>query len=73
MNCTVHGVAKSQTWLSHASALPLGGKAMTNLAIALKIRDITLLTKVRTVKAMVLLAVVYICENWTIKKLVLKN
>ena len=40
-------------------------EAMTNL---LKSRDITLLTKVRIVKAMVLPIVRYGCENWTIKK-----
>ena len=34
----------------------------------LKSRDITLLTKIRLVKAMVFLVVMYGCENWTIKK-----
>ena len=34
----------------------------------LKSRDITLLTKVRLVKAMVFLVIVYGCESWTIKK-----
>ena len=48
--------------------LLLGGKAMTNLDSVLKSRDITLLTKVHVVKAMVFLAVVYGCESWTIKK-----
>ena len=43
-------------------------KAMTNLDSVLKSRDITLLTKVHVVKAMVFLAVVYGCESWTIKK-----
>ena len=43
-------------------------KAMTNLDSMLKSRDITLLTKVRIVKAMVFLVVMYSCENWTIKK-----
>ena len=46
----------------------LGRKAMTNLDSVLKSRDITLLTKVRIVKAMVLPIVRYGCENWTIKK-----
>ena len=46
----------------------LGRKAMTNLDSVLKSRDITLLTKVCIVKAMVFLVVVYRCENWTIKK-----
>ena len=41
---------------------------MTNLDSILKSRDITLLTKVRLVKAMVFPIVVYGCESWTIKK-----
>ena len=41
---------------------------MTNLDSMLKSRDITLLTKVRLVKAMAFLVVVYGCESWTIKK-----
>ena len=41
---------------------------MTNLETIFKSRDITLSTKVRLVKAMVLPAVMYGCENWTIKK-----
>ena len=48
--------------------LLLGRKAMTNLESILKIRDITLLTKVRLVKAMVFPVVMYGCESWTIKK-----
>ena len=48
--------------------LLLGIKAMTNLDNILKSRDITLLTKVCLVKAMVFPAVVYGCESWTIKK-----
>ena len=47
--------------------LLLGRKAMTNLGSGLKSRDITLLTKVHTVKAMVF-PVMYRCESWTIKK-----
>ena len=43
-------------------------KAMTNLESILKSRDITLLTKVHLVKAMVFLVVIYGCESWTIKK-----
>ena len=43
-------------------------KAMTNLDSILKSRDITLLTKVHLVKAMVFLVVLYGCESWTIKK-----
>ena len=41
---------------------------MNNLDIILKSRDITLLTKVRLVKAMVFPVVMYGCENWTVKK-----
>ena len=47
--------------------LLLGRKAMANLDSALKIRDITILTKVHIVKAMVFPAVVYRCESSTIK------
>ena len=46
----------------------LGRKAMTNLDSILKSRDITLLTKVHIVKAMVFPVVRYGCESWTIKK-----
>ena len=48
--------------------LLLGRKAMTNLDSILKSRDITLSTKVRLVKAMVLPVVMYGCESWTVKK-----
>ena len=48
--------------------LLLGRKAMTNLDSILKIRDITLPTKVHLVKAMVFTVVMYGCESWTIKK-----
>ena len=48
--------------------LLLGIKAMTNLDSILKSRDITLLTKVHLVKAMVFPIVMYGCESWTIKK-----
>ena len=48
--------------------LLLGRKAMTNLDNILKSRDITLSTKVRTVKAMVFPVVMYGCSSWTIKK-----
>ena len=41
---------------------------MTNLDSILKSRDITLLTKVHIVKAMVFLEVMHGCESWTIKK-----
>ena len=46
----------------------LGRKAMTNLDSVLKSRDITLLTKVQIVKAMVFPVVMYGCDSWTIKK-----
>ena len=48
--------------------LLLGRKAMTNLDSILKSRDITLLTKVHIVKAMVFLVLVHRCESWTIKR-----
>ena len=46
----------------------LGRKAMTKLDSVLKSRDITLLTKVPLVKAMVFLVVMYLCESWTINE-----
>ena len=48
--------------------LLLERKAMTNLDSILKTRDITFLTKVHLVKAMVFPVVMYGCESWTIKK-----
>ena len=48
--------------------LLLGRKAVTNLDSTLTSRDITLLTKVCLVKAIVFPVVVYGCESWTIKK-----
>ena len=48
--------------------LLLGRKAMTNLESILKSRDMSLLTKVCLVKAMVFPVVMYGCKNWTIKK-----
>ena len=48
--------------------LILGRKAMTNPDKVLKSRDITLLTKVHIVKAMVFPVVMYGRESWTIKK-----
>ena len=48
--------------------LLLGREAMINLDSILKSRDITLLTKVHLVKAMVFLVVMYGCESWTVKK-----
>ena len=48
--------------------LLLGRKAMTNLGSILKSRDITLLTEVCLIKAMVFPVVMYGCESWTLKK-----
>ena len=48
--------------------LLLGRKAMANLGRVLKSKNITLLTKVCRVKAMVFPVVMYRCESWTIKK-----
>ena len=48
--------------------LLLGRKAMTNLDTILKSRDVTLLTKVHLVKAMVFPVVMYRGESWTVKK-----
>ena len=48
--------------------LLLGRKAMTNLDSILKSRDITLLTEVCLVKAMVFPVVMHGCESWTVKK-----
>ena len=48
--------------------LLLGRKVMINLDSMFKSRDITLLTKVRLVKAMVFPVVMYGCESWTVKK-----
>ena len=48
--------------------LLLGRKLMTNLDSILKNRDVTLPTMVHLVKAMVFPAVMYECENWTVKK-----
>ena len=48
--------------------LLLGRKTMTNLDSVLKSRDITLLTEVRLVKAMVFPVIMYGCDSWAIKK-----
>ena len=48
--------------------LLLGRKTMTNLDSVLKSRDITLLTTIHIVKAVVFPVVTYSCESWTIKK-----
>ena len=49
--------------------LPLGRIAMGNVDSVLKNRDITLLTKVHIIKALVFPVVMYRCESWTIKRL----
>ena len=54
------------SWLK--SSTSLGRKAMTRLDSILKSRDITLLTRVCLVKAMVFPVVMYGCESWAIKK-----
>ena len=48
--------------------LLLGRKAVTNLDSVLNSKDISLLTKVLLVKAMVFPVIMYKCESWTIKK-----
>ena len=76
---TVETVSDFIFWVSKITAggdrshdikrhLLLGRKVMTNLDNMLKSRDITLPTKVRLVKTMVLPVVMYGCECWTIKK-----
>ena len=53
---------------AYSVLLTLGRKVMTNLDNIFKSRDITLLTKVCLVKAMVFPVVMYGCESWTVKK-----
>ena len=48
--------------------LLLGRKAMPNLETVLKSKDITLPTKVHTIKAIIFPVLMYRCESWTIKK-----
>ena len=47
---------------------PLGRKVMANLESILKSRDMTLLTKVHLVKALVFPVVMHVCKSWTVKK-----
>ena len=54
--------------LTTALCLLLGRKAMTNLGSVVKIRDITLPTKVHIIKAMAFPVVIYGCKSWIIKK-----
>ena len=71
---TVETVSDYFWWLqNHCSheikrRLLLGRKVMTNLDSIFKSSDITLLTKVHLVKAMVFPVVMYVCESWTVKK-----
>ena len=53
--------------------LLLGGKAMTNLDSILKSRDITFLTEVQRLRAVVFPVVTYGCESWIIKRLSTKE
>ena len=64
LKITVDGDCSHET----RSQLLLGRKAMTNLDIVLKSRDIILPTKVHIIKAMVFPVVTYGCESWTVKK-----
>ena len=48
--------------------LLLGGKAKTTYAVYQKVRDIILPAKVRLVKAVIFLVVMYQCDSWTIKQ-----
>ena len=65
----VHGVSKSQTWLSTWTELLLGRNALTSINSVLKSRDLTLLTKsIYSFRWTVVFPVVmYGCESWTIK------
>ena len=58
-----HEIKRRLLW-----CLLLGRKAMNNLDSILKNRNITWLTKVCLVKAMVFPVVMYVCESWTLKK-----
>ena len=60
-----------QPW--YKRCLLLGTKGMTNLFSVLKSRDITLLTKLCIVRAMVFPVVMYGCESWAIRRLSAKN
>ena len=61
-------VSKVMSLLLNMLCLLLGKKVMTKLDSILKSRDITLLTKVYLVKAMVFPVIMYGCESWTIKR-----
>ena len=61
-------IAGSDCSHENKRCLLLGRKAMTNIDNILKSRDITLLTKVYLVKAIVFPVVMYRCKSWTIRK-----
>ena len=69
---TDFGAPKSLQMVTAAMKLKkhllLGRKAMTKLDSILKSKDITLLTKIHLVKAMIFPVVMYGCESWTVKK-----
>ena len=64
----IHSILDSMVSYEIKGCLLLGRKAMTNLDSILKSRDITLPTKVRSIKVMVFLVVMYGCESLTVKK-----
>ena len=65
----IFGIAKNENYrITWNKVLLFGKKAIANLDSVLKSRDITLLTKVHIVKAMLFPVVMYRCEIWTIKK-----
>ena len=59
------GDCSHELYASHKRCLLLRRKAMINLDSILKSKDITLLTKVHLIKAMVFPVVIYGCESWT--------
>ena len=59
---------KINIWWGGEGGLLIGRKAMANLDSTLKSRDITLLSKIRIVKAMVFPVVMYRYKSWAIKK-----
>ena len=67
----IYSIVSENSNCSHETkrCLLLGRKAMADLDSILKIRDITLLTKVHTVKDMVFPVVMYECKSWAIKKI----
>ena len=62
------GLVWTATAAMKLRCLLLGGKAMTNVVSVLKTRDITLMTNVHIVKAMIFPVVMYRYKNWTIKQ-----